>query len=158
MVVCNVGHFALKPAPVRRPWTGRDTRFKSHWQRTMQEILLVIHLLVAIAMIAVVLLQRSEGGALGIGGGGGGSGGMFSPRGAGNILTKTTVLLAAAFFITSISLTLINRESGRPGSIIDSIGPAQQGEGEGQTGGDGSVLPRLPDSGNANEPRVPVSE
>ncbi|QPC41489.1 preprotein translocase subunit SecG [Kaustia mangrovi] len=123
----------------------------------MEAVLLVIHLLVAIALIAVVLLQRSEGGALGIGGGGGG--GMFSPRGAGNILTKATVALAAVFFLTSITLTIIHRESGGPSSILDDIqSDAQQEESGGQSGGDGSVLPNLPQSSPSQEPQVPVSE
>ena len=59
----------------------------------MTTVLLVIHIMIAIALIAVVLLQRSEGGALGIGGGGGG---FMTGRGAGNALTKTTAVLAAA--------------------------------------------------------------
>ena len=74
----------------------------------MATILLVIHLLIAIALIATVLLQRSEGGALGIGGGGGG---MMSGRGQGNLLTKTTAILAACFFMTSIGLTVIARNN-----------------------------------------------
>ena len=63
----------------------------------MTTVLLVIHVMIAIALIAVVLLQRSEGGALGIGGGGGG---FMTGRSAGNALTKTTAVLAAAFFAT----------------------------------------------------------
>ena len=65
----------------------------------MQTVILVIHLLIALALIGVVLLQRSEGGALGIGGGGGGgAGNLFSARGVGNALTRTTACLAVAFF------------------------------------------------------------
>ena len=65
----------------------------------METVILVIHLLIALALIGVVLLQRSEGGALGIGGGGGGgSGNLFSARGVGNALTRTTAYLAVAFF------------------------------------------------------------
>ena len=74
----------------------------------MTTVLLVIHIMIAIALIAVVLLQRSEGGALGIGGGGGG---FMTGRSAGNALTKTTAVLAAAFFATSLSLTLIARNT-----------------------------------------------
>ena len=66
----------------------------------MQEVLLVVHLLVALGLIGVVLLQRYEGGALGIGGGGGGGGNLFSARGVGNALTRTTAYLAVAFFAT----------------------------------------------------------
>ena len=63
----------------------------------MQAVLLIIQLIVSVALIGVVLLQRSEGGALGMGGGGAGLGGLFSPRGAADTLTRTTAILAIAF-------------------------------------------------------------
>jgi preprotein translocase subunit SecG len=69
-------------------------------------IILVIHLMLALALVGVILLQRSEGGALGIGGGGGG-GGLMTGRAAGNLLTRTTGIIAAAFFLTSMSLALM---------------------------------------------------
>ncbi|MGI9463390.1 MAG: preprotein translocase subunit SecG, partial [Aestuariivirgaceae bacterium] len=56
----------------------------------MTTVLLVVHLLIALGLIGAILLQRSEGGALGIGGGGGGGGSMFSSRGAANLLTRVT--------------------------------------------------------------------
>jgi len=71
-------------------------------------VLIVIHLLIAIALISVIMLQRSEGGALGMGGGGSGLGGLFSPRGAANTLTRTTVILGVLFFVTSMMLTLLS--------------------------------------------------
>ena len=71
----------------------------------MQTTLIVIHLLIVLALIGVVLLQRSEGGALGIGGGGGG--GFMSSRGTGNLLTRATALLAAGFFLTSLMLSVL---------------------------------------------------
>lgn len=74
----------------------------------MSTVLLLIHVMVAVALVGVVLLQRSEGGALGIGGGGGGGGGGFmSGRSAGSALTKTTAILAACFFATSLSLSML---------------------------------------------------
>lgn len=73
----------------------------------MQAVLLVLQLLVSIALVGVVLLQRSEGGALGMGGGGSGLGGLFSPRGAADTLTRTTAILAVLFFATSLALTLL---------------------------------------------------
>ncbi|HEY3778011.1 MAG TPA: preprotein translocase subunit SecG [Rhizomicrobium sp.] len=84
----------------------------------MQSVLIVIQLFVSIAMIIVVLLQRSEGGALGMGGGGSGLGGLFSPRGAADTLTRTTAILAIMFFVTSLALTLFSL-NGRPQSILD---------------------------------------
>ncbi|MCK0197649.1 preprotein translocase subunit SecG [Ancylobacter sp. 6x-1] len=73
----------------------------------MQTVLIVIHLMVVLALIGVVLIQRSEGGGLGIGGGGGGGGGFFSARGTANVLTRATAILAALFFLTSIGLTVL---------------------------------------------------
>ncbi|MBM3519873.1 MAG: preprotein translocase subunit SecG [Alphaproteobacteria bacterium] len=122
----------------------------------METVLLVVHLIVAIALIGIVLLQRSEGGALGIGGSGGGAGNIFSTRGVGNTLTRTTAYLAIAFFATSIALTLLATKRGGGGSVFDTGAgqaqeqgaPAQSGETSGQ-----DLLPKLPDA-----PKVPVSQ
>jgi len=81
----------------------------------MQSVLIVIQLIVSVALVGVVLLQRSEGGALGMGGGGSGLGNLFSPRGAADTLTRTTAILAAAFFLSSLALTLLALH-GRPQS------------------------------------------
>ncbi|WP_428409483.1 preprotein translocase subunit SecG [Hyphococcus sp.] len=70
----------------------------------MTAVILTIHTLIVIALIGVVLLQRSDGGALGLGGGGGG--GFMTGRGAANALTRTTSILAAAFFATSLILAI----------------------------------------------------
>src|SRR4029077_11266852 len=77
----------------------------------MTTVLLIIHLMIAAALVGVVLLQRSEGGALGIGGGGG----FRTGRGAANFLTRVTASLAAAFFATSLLLTLLASRSTAPG-------------------------------------------
>jgi preprotein translocase subunit SecG len=92
----------------------------------MQTLLLVLELLIAAALIGVVLLQRSEGGALGMGGGGGGLGGLFSPRGASDTLTRTSVILGAAFFAVCIALSLLVRYSEKPRSMLDSAAPQPQ--------------------------------
>jgi preprotein translocase subunit SecG len=83
----------------------------------MATVLLVIHLMIASALVAVVLLQRSEGGALGMGGGG--AGGFMTGRGTANMLTRVTAGLAAGFFLTSISLTLLAQQSRRAVSPLD---------------------------------------
>lgn len=80
----------------------------------MSTVLLLIHVMVCVALVGVVLLQRSEGGALGIGGGGGG---FMTGRSAGNALTKTTAVLAACFFATSIALSILASQL-RPASTI----------------------------------------
>lgn len=82
----------------------------------MATLILVIHLLIAIALVGVVLLQRSEGGGLGMGSS---SGGFMTGRGTANLLTRTTAGLAAAFFVTSITLTLIAQGSHKPVSPLD---------------------------------------
>lgn len=82
----------------------------------MITVILVIHLLIALALIGTVLLQRSEGGALGIGGGGGGGmSGFMTGRGTANLLTRITAILAGSFMVTSIALTLLAQ--GQTGSI-----------------------------------------
>ncbi len=86
----------------------------------MATILLIIHLMIAVALVAVVLLQRSEGGALGIGGDGGG---FMSGRGAGSALTRATALLAGLFFLTSLGLGILASYNGGGGSILDNIAP-----------------------------------
>jgi preprotein translocase subunit SecG len=82
----------------------------------MQTVLLVAEVIVAVALIVLVLLQRSEGGALGIGGGGGGGmGSLFSPRGAADVLTRSTAILAFVFFVICIGLNILALQ-GRPES------------------------------------------
>ena len=84
-------------------------------------ILLVLEILVSLVLVAVVLLQRSEGGALGMGGGGGG-GNFMTARGAGDLLTRTTWILAFVFFFLSISLTVLTGKlHGGVGSLVDHI-------------------------------------
>jgi preprotein translocase subunit SecG len=90
----------------------------------MQTMLLVAELFIAVALIIFVLLQRSEGGALGMGGGGGGGmGGLFSPRGAADTLTRTTSILAFLFFVTCIALNLLALHGRDETSILDSAAP-----------------------------------
>ncbi len=85
----------------------------------MQTVLIVIHIMVVIALVAIVLLQRSEGGALGIGGGGG----FMTGRGQANVLTRATAILAAMFFATSLALTILANVSRAPKSILEGVTP-----------------------------------
>ena len=87
----------------------------------MQTVLIVIHIMVVLALIATVLLQRSEGGALGIGGGGG----FMTGRGQANVLTRATSILAALFFVTSLALTLLANAERSGKSIFEgAVAPA----------------------------------
>ncbi|WP_295812594.1 preprotein translocase subunit SecG [uncultured Nitratireductor sp.] len=116
----------------------------------MQTVIIVIHLIVVVALVGVVLMQRSEGGGLGIGGGSG----FMSARGAANALTRTTAILAAAFFATSLALSLIARYGASPTDILDRI-PA----GSEQTDDSGGVLDQLGGAGASaptEEPSAPA--
>jgi preprotein translocase subunit SecG len=99
----------------------------------MQTVLIVIHLMIVLALVGVVLIQRSEGGGLGIGGGSG----FMSARGAANALTRTTAILAALFFITSLGLGIMSRFESKPTDILDRIPAGQQAP-------SGNVLDQLP--------------
>jgi preprotein translocase subunit SecG len=89
----------------------------------MTQVILAIHLLLALGLIGVILIQRSEGGGLGIGGSGGG-GGFMTSRGTANLLTRITGGLAAAFMCTSLSLAVIANQARVPsGSLLDAPAP-----------------------------------
>jgi preprotein translocase subunit SecG len=88
----------------------------------MQTVILAIHLLLAIAMIGVILIQKSEGGGLGMGGGG--MSGFMTGRSTHNLLTRTTAGLATAFFVTSIALALMAGIQRTPHSFIEQTQPA----------------------------------
>ena len=98
----------------------------------MQTVLIVIHLMVVLSLVGVVLLQRSEGGGLGIGGGSG----FMTARGAANALTRSTAFLGAAFFATSLLLSVLATYGDKPTDILDKVPAAQQG-------GEGGVLKQL---------------
>jgi preprotein translocase subunit SecG len=126
----------------------------------MTTVLLIIHLMIAAALVGVVLLQRSEGGALGIGGGSG----FMTGRGAANFLTRVTASLAAAFFATSLLLSLLAARPTGIQSIFDtpaSPPAASQPQDAGQppaqapAPGRGGILDKLQPPG---PPQVPQSK
>lgn len=82
----------------------------------MQNVLLVAYLIIVLALIGVILLQRSEGGGLGMGGN---AGGLMTVRGSANLLTRTTAILAALFFATAIGLTILSELDRGTTSILD---------------------------------------
>jgi preprotein translocase subunit SecG len=110
----------------------------------MTAILLAIHVLIALALIGVVLLQRSEGGALGIGGGGGGMSGFMTARGSANLLTRVTAVLAALFMATSLALVILGgTHTGR--SFVDRPSPA-------------TTAPAQPEPAKPAPPSVPLAK
>ncbi|NKN37779.1 preprotein translocase subunit SecG [Agrobacterium sp. a22-2] len=110
----------------------------------MQTVLIVIHLMIVLALVGVVLIQRSEGGGLGIGGGSG----FMSARGTANALTRTTAILAGLFFVTSLGLGILARYESKPTDILDRI-PAGTSQGQGS-----NVLDQLP---GAAAPAAPAT-
>jgi preprotein translocase subunit SecG len=102
----------------------------------MQTVVIVIHLMIVSVMIGAVLLQKSEGGGLGMGGGAG----FMSSRGTANLLSRTTAILAAGFFLTSLFLTWYAGYDRKPASIIGA--PASQTQPAG-----GGAVPVAPTSG-----------
>ncbi len=90
----------------------------------METIVLVVHLLIAVALVGVVLIQKSEGGGLGIGGGT--MGGMMTTRGSANLLTRTTAILAGCFFVTSITLAILAGNHRSSESIFDTVPATEQ--------------------------------
>ena len=83
----------------------------------MLAVLLTIHIIACVVLVVAVMLQRSEGGALGMGGGG--TGGLISGRGAAGVLVKVTAGLAALFFATSVIMTRINNEAANAPSVLE---------------------------------------
>ncbi len=88
----------------------------------MQTVLIVVHLMIVLALVGLILIQRSEGGGLGIGGGSG----FMSARGAANALTRTTGILATLFFVTSLALGILARYDSKPTDVLDKIPLTQQ--------------------------------
>ena len=116
----------------------------------MTTVLLMIHLFVTLALIGVVLIQRSEGGGLGIGTSQG-MGSYMSGRGTANLLTRTTAILAAAFFALSLILALMNRGTGGAGrSVLDNLPTAPNSSAP--AGGTAPAAPAAPAT-----PRVPTN-
>jgi preprotein translocase subunit SecG len=90
----------------------------------MQTVVIVIHLMIIVVLIGAVLLQKSEGGGLGMGGGAG----FMSSRGTANLLTRTTAILAVGFFVTSLFLSWIAGYDRKPSSIIGTQAPPSQSQ------------------------------
>ena len=88
----------------------------------MYMLLLVVHVLIAIALVAVILLQKSEGGALGIGGGG--MSGFMTGRSTANLLSRATAILAALFMTMSVLLVVLRNRERAPPSIVEQGAPA----------------------------------
>ncbi|MGH6933350.1 MAG: preprotein translocase subunit SecG [Dongiaceae bacterium] len=126
-------------------------------------IIVAVHLMIALALIGIVLIQRSEGGLGNLGGGGAGSmGGLMSGRGTANLLTRTTRYLAAAFFLTSLALAWFATHRAAPDSIATTppaasapAAPAEETVPAEPTGISETTPPAAPAT---NEPTVPTGQ
>ncbi len=122
----------------------------------MQSVLIVIHLLVVVALVGVVLLQRSEGGALGTGGGGG----FMTGRGQANALSRATAILGTLFFVSALLMSILAGWNRAPRSIIDSATPGTSQSQKSTPAPQGSLLDQLKTMNNSNpsEPAAPASK
>ncbi|TXM74283.1 preprotein translocase subunit SecG [Methylobacterium sp. WL103] len=122
----------------------------------MQTVLIVVHLIIVLSLIGVVLLQRSEGGlGLGAGSSGGGVSGFMTGRGQANALTRATAILAALFFVTSLTLAVMSHRSAAPKSILDGAGGTAQPTG--QPAGADNLLDTLRRQNNAPAEGTPTA-
>jgi preprotein translocase subunit SecG len=133
---------------------GGEARIGSVWTDfgLMQHIIIVIHLMLVLAMIGVVLLQRSEGGGLGIGS----TGGFMTSRGTANVLTRATAILAGLFFVTSLALSILAGVGHKPGSILEGGQSAPTAPGAPPPlGGGGGLLNQLQGGSPPATPAAP---
>jgi preprotein translocase subunit SecG len=121
----------------------------------MQSVLIVIHLLVVIALVGVVLLQRSEGGALGTGGGGG----FMTGRGQANALSRATAILGTLFFASAMLMSILAGWNRAPRSILDSAAPPAATSTEKKPAGQSSLLDQLKSMGgpSGQTPAAPMA-
>ena len=118
----------------------------------MQHVIIVIHLMLVLALIGVVLLQRSEGGGLGIGS----TGGFMTSRGTANVLTRATAILAGLFFVTSLALSILAGVGHKPGSILEGGQSAPTAPGAPPPlGGGGGLLNQLQGGSSPATPAAP---
>jgi preprotein translocase subunit SecG len=123
----------------------------------MQHVVIVIHLMLVLSLIGVVLLQKSEGGGLGIGGSGGG--GFMSSRGTANLLTRATAILAGLFFATSLILSILAGMNRKPTSILQGGQSAPTAPGPSSPLSPGGLLKDLQGAPTApSGPQVPQSK
>jgi preprotein translocase subunit SecG len=121
----------------------------------MQHVIILIHLMLVLALIGVVLLQRSEGGGLGIGS----TGGFMTSRGTANVLTRATAVLAGLFFVTSLVLSILAAVDRKPTSILQGgqSAPTAPGAPTPLGGGGGGLLNQLQGGAPPAAPAAPAA-
>ncbi|MCP8938192.1 preprotein translocase subunit SecG [Alsobacter sp. SYSU M60028] len=122
----------------------------------MQQVIIVIHLIVVLGLVGVILLQRSEGGALGGLSGGGGVSGFLTGRGQANALTRATAVLAAIFFTTSLVLAILAGVNRAPKSILDTAAPSAGAPAAPAAPASGGVLDQLRQLENQGQGGTPA--
>lgn len=134
----------------------------------MEHVVLVIHLIFTVVLIGLVLIQRSEGGGLGIGGSGGGLGGFASAQSTANVLTKITTIVAFCFFTTSLILAIIAARASGPASILDAVEipaavessatPGTEADSKAVTPAESKPAEDKKETSNKSEPTVPIAD
>lgn len=123
----------------------------------MIKVLLVIHLIVTLVMIGLILLQRSEGGGLGIGGGSGGMGAFASPRATANALSKVTMVCFGLFVGLSLVLAILSGHKLAAPGLLDQLNQTPAGAIAPAVPGD-ATAPTAPVQGGSEQPQVPMPE
>jgi len=128
----------------------------------MISILLGVHMVTAVSIVVLVLLQQGKGADMGAAFGGGGSQTLFGSRGSANFLTRVTALLVVVFFFTSMSLAWLHTQRTEPGSVTEQAQPVtgpETGDVPEAPGDEGTAVPSVPGDADGNgagqTPRVP---
>ena len=123
----------------------------------VQTLAVVVHILLALSIIGLVLIQRGKGADAGAGFGAGASGTVFGSRGSGSFLSRTTAILATLFFLTSLGLSYLFSQSTEPTSVVDRVQPAQSVPAP--AGPPAGLLPSVPaENAPANAPANATAE
>jgi preprotein translocase subunit SecG len=122
----------------------------------MEQLILIAHLLIALAIIGLIMLQQGKGAEMGASFGGGGSQTLFGADGGGNVLTKATAILAVAFFATSFGLAIVAKQSAQPVDEFDLLVPTTQQAADQELPMIEDDIPAGMSAGDSDIPDVPV--
>ncbi len=140
-------------SPSAKPLSDRSQPNRS----SMQTIILAVHIVIAVSLVILVLLQTGKGAEMGAAFGSGASGTVFGSRGSSSFLTRTTAILAAAFFVTSLTLAYLSGQTVVRKSVTEDFSPLpveQIQQGPASSAPDVPVIPSTPTEGGGQGPAV----